>query len=764
MGSAPSRSHRIGAYVKIDESRTRDFGGSLRFGKIIGVCAAMQRHNYEYTVQIESNETECVEEQYIEELHLPDIEWVNPKTREVAVWVETHGNKKFAADLIRKTADGLYEVRFVADGTLLEKVQVEHLSEPEPDTVRDVSPENTAPDPSWLLDRKIQANIDVFWPMELRIKEVQKRIRQPRPTTSAPLRGPFVGKDAVDSEGYAAHPKPLPDLMVDGQFVDTWGKFAGKVKFASTYRIGPAYPRMDAWVDQIDAGEPLYFHAALPVYAGLICLGTYQGKPEWIRTTDVSLLGIALYANGKLYESSEDPPLEKDGVKKYGHDSCHFIPGCTSTYFIDMNWVGGVFTLAPAESDFEVKDDIHSISAYHQILKDYSRTTLGSSGTERREVTLQVDLVLSTNYLATVRQVCCGAVTVILSDRGMAVAHERIRHVMDYRLHSQAALFAKRPRKALSQESFEEGVVSRLKTSATRPIGERSPTQAALPPPPPMPPTPPSAEGDSSCTAEGDVSGIALGSPFITRPHTAQSSSGRPGSAAQAAASADAAVIAAAAKAAVAATSRVGTPLPPGAPPAPPPLPPPSQPPPSTALPSQPQFAQDEADAPASEESPSLPAPARSGSTAQQRPGSASRRVPASGPIITEPWQALPSQPQASQGEADAPGSEASPPLPGAAAARPGSAARQRPGSASRRMPSSGAIATEPWQVVGGPTAHAPAGSAPPRGPSGRSKSPAGVRAPSPGITAARRRPLMDTGLGGGSQQRSSSRNRLGEG
>ena len=45
--------------------------------------------------------------------------------------------------------------------------------------------------------------------------------------------------------GYAAHPKPAEDLVVDGEFVDTWGKFASKVKFASTFKVGPAYPRME---------------------------------------------------------------------------------------------------------------------------------------------------------------------------------------------------------------------------------------------------------------------------------------------------------------------------------------------------------------------------------------------------------------------------------------------------------------------------------------------------------------------------------------
>ena len=45
--------------------------------------------------------------------------------------------------------------------------------------------------------------------------------------------------------GYQAHPRPAEHLVVDREFVDTWGKFAGKVKFASTFKVGPAYPRME---------------------------------------------------------------------------------------------------------------------------------------------------------------------------------------------------------------------------------------------------------------------------------------------------------------------------------------------------------------------------------------------------------------------------------------------------------------------------------------------------------------------------------------
>ncbi|CAE7508895.1 POLD1 [Symbiodinium sp. CCMP2456] len=488
MGSAPSCSHRVGCYCKIDESRNRDFSGCLRFGKITGVCAALQRHNYEYTVQVDSGDTECVEEQYLQELFLPELDWVSPYTREVAVFVETHGAKRFVAELIRRTEDGVFQVRF-ADGSLLENVKAEQLSPPAENALR-TSPSKTPPDADWLLDRKIQARIDDVWPIKKRIKDALEKLRTPRPVTAPILRGPFVGKDAVDSEGepripptqfvccsYAAHPKPAEDLVVDGEFVDTWGKFAGKVKFASTFKVGPAYPRMEVWVEQVDAAEPLYFHAALPVHAGLICLGKYEGNPEWIRSSDVALLGIMIYADGELCSKLDNPALVKHGAQKYGHDSCHYVPGCSSTYLVDMDWIGAVFTLAPSDSDFEVQDDIYNIVTYHEILEAASSKLQehgNISASERAEVLVQVDLVLTTSYLATIRQVCCGAVRVMLTQKGMDVSRKRLRHVLKHRFRSQAALFPKRPTKDLSKPRFEDGVEDRIQKYLDATLGSNS--------------------------------------------------------------------------------------------------------------------------------------------------------------------------------------------------------------------------------------------------------------------------------------------------
>eukprot|EP00932_Pfiesteria_piscicida_P012360 SRR837773.2372.p2 GENE.SRR837773.2372~~SRR837773.2372.p2 ORF type:complete len:419 (-),score=78.01 SRR837773.2372:3-1238(-) len=301
-----------------------------------------------------------------------------------------------------------------------------------------------------------------------------------RPPGAPPLRGPFVGERAFDSEGYPAHPQPLEELRVDGAFVDTWGKYAGKVKFATTYKIGPAYPRMDAWVDTVDAGDPLYFHAALPVYSGMICLGMYKnpgeagpGHPEWVRATDVALVGIALYANGELFSGSfTEPPLEKNGLLQYGHDCCFFIPGCVSTYMADCAWMGGVFCLAPTDQDFEVRDDIYTIQAYQQLLRDWSRRPRdeGAPAFGPREIELQVNLVLSTSYLATLRQVCAGSVRVTLTERGLAMAYDRVRDVQERRLESPAALSPKRPRKALAEITFEDGAEQRLVLPGAAPL------------------------------------------------------------------------------------------------------------------------------------------------------------------------------------------------------------------------------------------------------------------------------------------------------
>merc|ERR1711879_327252 len=102
------------------------------------------------------------------------------------------------------------------------------------------------------------------------------------------------------------------------------------------------YPRFSDWVETIDATEPLYFHAALPVYAGLICLGRFQNSPEFIRASDVALIGIALYVNGELFPGFEDPPMDRLGPPKYGHECCNFIPGCVATYLGDCAWMGAV--------------------------------------------------------------------------------------------------------------------------------------------------------------------------------------------------------------------------------------------------------------------------------------------------------------------------------------------------------------------------------------------------------------------------------------
>lgn len=435
----------------------------LQFGQVIGACATLQKNDFEYTIRVEKGCTECFEEEYLAHIFVPDMPFVHHGSREVAVWVEHHGDRKFAADLLRRGEDQLFEVRFVADGTVLKDVPMDHLSEPDEHTLRGASPGTLAPDPLWLLDRKIQANIDVRWPMHLRVREVLKRLRKPRPANQAPLCGPFTGKDLFDSEGFPAHPAPLPELAVGPTFVDTWGKFAGKVKFATTYKIGPSYPRNDAWVDRIDAGEPLYFHAALPVHAGLVCLGTFppvNGQPEWVRASDVALVGVAIYAQGDLCASFADPPLEPKGLQKFGHEACHFIPGCAATFKADCAWVGAVFCLAPSENDFEIRDDIYTIHAYHKILADWARRPHDRGGYGTRQLRLEVNLVLSTNYLANLRQVCSGSVRVNLTPNGLAVAEERLRHVQQVRIDSKEAMNPMRGRKVLSQSDTYPGLDS----------------------------------------------------------------------------------------------------------------------------------------------------------------------------------------------------------------------------------------------------------------------------------------------------------------
>lgn len=470
MGSAPSRRYKDGLRVMIDTTLTGEFSGELKFGVIMGASAALEKNNFEYTVCIEDAVSECVDEQYITELALEELPWVSAASNEVAVTLETHGTMRFAAMLVARDDRNRFEVKFVSDGTVLESVEANHLSDPNDPELstcsRDLSPETLEPDPLWLLDRKIQAYIDQNWRMDLRIRECLSRLQMPRKASMPPLCGPFVGKNMFDSESLPAHPAPLPELSVDAIFVDTWAKYAGKIKFAPHYKIGPSYPRFDAWVDSIDAGEPLYFHAAFPVYAGLICLGHFQGQAEWVRATDVALIGISLYVNGELAPGFVDPPLVNGGVEKYGHEACHFIPGCVSTYLGDVAWIGGVFCLAPAEQDMEVRDDIYSISAYHQCLRDWSRK-LARERSLDREITVEVNLVLSTNYLANVRKVCAGAVRVTLSDQGMATALERLRDVHDNRLNSQAARYPKRPRKVLSEMTYQYRLEKHLDDKAT---------------------------------------------------------------------------------------------------------------------------------------------------------------------------------------------------------------------------------------------------------------------------------------------------------
>lgn len=470
-----------GIFVMIDSSRTefcgqfeelykprvfrqwhgipREYPGELRIGKITGVTQALERNNFEYTVMVEDDVTECVEEQHLYPLRIEDLPYVNENSRYVAVEVETHGCKTYGANLIRRNADATYEVKFVSDGTLLDGVPIDCMHMPNEHTRTRFSPNSEAPDPLWMMDRKIQDNIDLRWPIQFRIKEALARVKTMRPASVQPISGNFVGKGKADSEGFPAHPAPLPELSLNGVFVDTWAKFAGKIKFASTYQMGPCYPRFDAWIDCVDAGEPLYFHAALPVYAGLICTGYYSSmngvrQPEWVRASDVALIGVALYVNDELHQGFPDPPLDKLGMDKYGHESCHYIPGCVSTYMGDVAWVGGVFCLGPMDQDFELRDDVYNIEAYHHILRDQARR-MHAEQSENREITITVNLVLSTNYLANLRQVCTGSIKVTLSNAGLHQAGVRMKDILENRLGSKQCLNPQRPRKVLSEMSHE---------------------------------------------------------------------------------------------------------------------------------------------------------------------------------------------------------------------------------------------------------------------------------------------------------------------
>jgi len=215
----------------------------------------------------------------------------------------------------------------------------------------------------------------------------------------------------------------------------------------------------------------------------------------------VALLGVALYVQGELHPGPAEPPLEPGGFRKHGHESCRFIPGCVSTYLADHKWVGAVFCLAPNENDWEVQDDIYSIQAYHQILQEWSRKPLERGSYGIRQIKLEVNLVLSTNYLANIRQVCSGSIRINLTAQGLSVAHERLLHVQETRLESQAALHPKRERKLLSEvvqglqarEAAEERPALQPQGSAWGPprLGQAEPPGPARPsgaPPPPQGP------------------------------------------------------------------------------------------------------------------------------------------------------------------------------------------------------------------------------------------------------------------------------------
>lgn len=289
--------------------------------------------------------------------------------------------------------------------------------------------------------------------MHLRIEQALKELQIIRRADTKILCVQRSGKGMFDSEGFPAHPAPLPELTVNDYFVNTWGKYAGHVKFARTHTCGPKYPKFSDWIDSVDAEEPLYFHAALPVYAGLICLGYFDSgdgpQGEWVRASDVALVGIALYVDDELQPGFKNPPLEKDGLEKYGHECCLFIPGCASTYLADMSYVGDVFCLAPADGDNEIRDDAYNIEAYHQILKEYAKRNQEEG--RGRDILITVTLVLSTSYLANVRKVCSGQIRVTITEHGIKTARARVKDALENRIFSMAAKYPRRPRKVLSE-------------------------------------------------------------------------------------------------------------------------------------------------------------------------------------------------------------------------------------------------------------------------------------------------------------------------
>jgi len=441
-GASASRKYPDGILVMMDVPKTGNFAGAVAFGSITGAqtplartpTATWDKSNFEYTVAFEDLHVETVEEQYIRPLRLKEFQWVSPQSRDVAVRVQTHVGKQFLAQLVRRDKDMMFVVKFAADKTVLEAVRPENISEPNGVTIRDGSPQSTLPSLKVgktlslrLLDRKIQADIDTAWPMHMRIRECLSFMQVPRASTTAPITGPFVGVGALDSEAYPACTRPPPDLMVDRAFQEKWANYAGNIKFASTHAIGHAHPEFSTWVESIDAADPLYFHAALPVYAGLLCLGKFEGFPEFIQANDIALIGIALYVNGKLWADNEDPPLEESGLQTQGHECCNFMPGCIATYLGDCAWMGGVFCLGPQAEDERLMDDIHSIVAYHKLLAE-AHQRYGDS-----EILLEANLVISTNYLANLRQVCCGAVRINLSEKSVMQSDLRLKELQDRR-------------------------------------------------------------------------------------------------------------------------------------------------------------------------------------------------------------------------------------------------------------------------------------------------------------------------------------------
>lgn len=465
-------------------------------GMIRSCCAAKERNNFEYTISINESNVVCAEQQYIRPLKIPEFHWITARRRDVAIRLETHGDIHFEAVILRKSRDGLFEVEFKADKSILDGVVSEHMLEPHEGSVKDQSPESTAPNPLWLLDRKMQAFIDQYYLMSKRIGDCLEVLKVPRGPFTPPLRGPFTGRDLVDSEGYTAHPCPMPELKIDAEFINAYSKVAGKVKFSNTYKMGPDYPRFDHWLDICDAGDALYFYGALPVYAGLVCLGNFsmgdfKDEPEFIKANDVGLVGVALYVNGELQTFMPNPPVVADAMEKLGHEACNFIPGCTSTYQIDCTWVGGAFCLAPTEQDMEVLDEIDNIEAYHSILKDWSKR-LAREGNANGSIKLEVDIVISTDYLANVRQVCCGEIEIVLSERGLAAAAKRLHEIKTIKVNSKEAQFPKRAVKGvLSTLTREQKLVQKKQDAAkadsptARPRANSNSKLLALPAPSP---------------------------------------------------------------------------------------------------------------------------------------------------------------------------------------------------------------------------------------------------------------------------------------